>query len=272
MILDRGGPPHRHLAGARAGRAFRTGMCVLSLATASALAPGWAQEAETVRSTVGEALEMRRETQQRREAWEEERQALEGRYRTARSDLAYLDQRLEVLQERLAALEDRNRELARRIEESARLEASLQDTMTAALERLGQRVRADLPFLPDERARRLEDLSRELTSPTGTGAEKLRRLFEGLHIEAQYGHTLEVYQQRITVDGQPLHTDVLRLGRLALFWLTPDGDRAGWYDPGEGAWQPLPTRYRRAVREAYEMAARMRPAGVVELPIGEVAP
>ena len=95
---------------------------------------------------------------------------------------------------------------------------------------------------------------------------------EALQIEAQYGGTVEVYQDRITVAGESVHTDILRLGRLSLFWMTPDGRRAGQYDEAADQWVELPGKYRRSIQRTMEMTTRMRPTAIVELPIGRVAP
>jgi len=69
-----------------------------------------------------------------------------------------------------------------------------------------------------------------------------------------------------------VNVDVLRLGRVALFWRTPDGARAGVYDPGAAAWVERDSGERRRIGLALEMATRTRPIEVVDLPLGRIAP
>ena len=75
---------------------------------------------------------------------------------------------------------------------------------------------------------------------------------------------------QIVVDGTEIWADVLRVGRLALFWRTPDTSRAGSFDPAAGAWIELDRGDHRAISRAMEIAARMRPIEVIGLPLGRI--
>jgi len=140
------------------------------------------------------------------------------------------------------------------------------------LGRLEAAVAHDLPFLADERSRRLERVRRDLGDPGATAADKLRRVLEAVLIEARYGGVFEIYQDRITVAGEELTSDLIHVGRLGLFWLTPDAARGGAWDPAASAFVEMDGRELDAVRRAAEMATRRRPAGVQPLPLGRIAP
>ncbi len=62
------------------------------------------------------------------------------------------------------------------------------------------------------------------------------------------------------------------VGRLGLFWLTPDMSRGGAWDPAAAAFVPLGGEALDSIRRAVEMATRRRPVGVLPLPLGTVAP
>ncbi|MBC8425183.1 DUF3450 domain-containing protein [bacterium] len=222
--------------------------------------------------TVAGTVEVHRQAQAAGDAWAQEKTRLQDSHRALGHEIAYLERRTSVETDRVDAKQARVDELRRRLAESTRLEASLQDTMDVILGRLETWVAADAPFLPDERGARLANLRRELSRPEASPGEKLRRLLEALQVEAGYGATVEVYQDRVDVAGEELFVDVLRLGRLALFWRTPDTDRVGLYDPAALAWSELPRKYRRDIGLAMEMAARMRPTEPVSLPLGRIAP
>jgi hypothetical protein len=95
-------------------------------------------------------------------------------------------------------------------------------------------------------------------------------MMEARHVETEYGHRFEVTQETISLDSRPIAVEVLRAGRLALFFKTPDGNIVGHYDRGAGKWKQLPGKYKRPVREAVEMALRRRPVDLVKLPVGRI--
>ncbi len=246
--------------------AILTSLAVFSL-------PIFAQnEKEKVDETVEETITIEHRTQARRDEWSKEKSDLILRLRTARVNVQYLTERKVFEQRKADALAGSIAELERRLDESSRLQADLQDTLNVILGRLEDRVASDLPFLPEERRARLTKLRGEIVNPETIGAEKLRRLLEALVIETNYGNTVEVTQAEIDLEGEKLFVDVLRLGRISIFWRTTDGKRAGQYDIATGGWVELPGNYHRNIGEAMEMASRMRPIEVISLPLGRIQP
>ena len=238
----------------------------------AASTPATAQTGGQLEETVREAVSTRQDTQQQQDDWAQEKSELTRRFRAAQAGVDWLQGRRADEQEKTAALEARIAEMARRLTEAQRLESSIQDSLMVILAQLEESVRGGLPFLPAEREMRLQSVRRDLIQPDIPSAEKLRRLLEALQVEAGYASTVEVYQDRIDVAGQEIHADVLRLGRLSLFWRTPDGDRVGRYDNAAGAWTELSGRHQRSIARAMEMATRMRPIELIALPLGRIEP
>ena len=238
----------------------------------SATAPVLAQTAEDLSGKVDETIATEATTQGLKNTWATEKSSLEERYRAAKANVEWLQERLEVEQQRATALDDAVHELERRQTESARLQTVIQDSMVAVLHRLERVVAADLPFLATERQQRLEYLRAELAKPEVESGEKLRRLLEGLLVEAQYGGTVEVTQERIAIEGTEKVVDMLRLGRLAMFWRTPDGAQIGTWDPVTATHVLLPGKHSRTVQKAMEMATRIRPVQLLSLPLGRIQP
>jgi len=239
---------------------------------------GWlasaAAQAQTpdVRGTVDGTLGIQQQTQARKDEWAQQAGTLQSRYRTAKADVAYLEARRDHQAGQVQALEARIAEFERRLGESARLRGGIGDTLSVILGRLERHVARDLPFLPEERARRLASLKAELARPDVTAAEKLRRLLETLHVEAGYGGTVELAEQVIELEGAPLSVDVLKIGRLSLFWRTPDGKRVGEYDRSTAGWRELPRKHARNIGLAMDMASRTRPTELIALPLGRITP
>jgi len=229
--------------------------------------PGAADVEKTVDETVGIA----QQTQQQQDAWASERTELQARYRDLKSQVAYLTERKTVETEQAEALQADVDELARRLDESARLASGLEDTLFALYQELEHHVQIDLPFLPEERGLRLQNLREDLVRPGVKTAEKLRRLLMALYIEAAYGSDFEVYPGEVLVGADSLAVDILRLGRLSVFWRTPDGDRAGGFDPGSGAWVELEGSAGHRIGLAMDMATRRRSHDIIALPLGRIA-
>lgn len=235
--------------------------------------PAFSQsEEKRLQRQVDGTVGIRKETQDKEDRWARERMELEARYKAARARVAQLEKQREILERKDRALGDRVNELERRIDESNRLEEGLQAAMEVTLARLEAFVDADLPFLPEERAARIRSLKETLALPDVLPAEKLRRLLEALQVECEYGDTVETYQQEILVDGEPIVADVFRLGRLSIFWQTPDGRRAGEYDRAADRWVELPTGHRRNIGAAVEMASKRKPVELIKLPVGRIKP
>ncbi|RKZ19420.1 hypothetical protein DRQ50_02090 [bacterium] len=248
----------------------------LSLITCT-LASGWVargqeQPAAAARRDVDAALSADRGAQQSQSAWETERSTLRARHDGLVADVTNLERGIARDSAVVAALEARMAELQHRLVEADRLTDNLEDTLVVLLDRLVDEVDADLPFLPAERRQRLATLREELFHPDTPAAEKLRRLLEAYQIEASYGGTVELVTDAIDLDGHDVHVEILRVGRLALFWRTPDGARSGAWDPANQAWITLDRRHHRALGQAFEMAARRRPVQIIGLPIGRIEP
>lgn len=230
-----------------------------------------AQTGQEVQETVSEAVDLRRQTQQAQDQWTDRKTDLTQRFRAAQADVKWLQERKQAQTARVEAAQQRIREMERRLIEADRLDACLQDTMLVIFRRLEATMDQGLPFLPEERRFRRETLAAELAQPDITAADKLRRLLEAMQVEAAYASTVEIYPDKIEVAGEILHADVLRLGRVALLWMTPDRRRAGFYDQGSGRWVESPGAQKRRIGLALAMAARLRPIELVALPLGRIS-
>ncbi len=154
--------------------------------------------------------------------------------------------------------------------------ASLQDTEEAALPllqkmltTLDQFVARDIPFLNTERRERLDRLNTLMNRADVSVAEKYRQVLEAYQIEVEYGRTLEAYSGVLTVEGQP-DRDVtfLRLGRVALYYQTSDGQQSGQWDTRQKQWLTLPDANNWAIQKGIQMALQQTVPELLELPLG----
>jgi len=247
------------------------GLLVLAATATAQTASGSPADPDSLSLAVSRTVETAKQTQTRLDGWSQERKDLELRYRNTNASLSYLQERLSREKERAAALDNSIGELERSLRESTRLKEGIVDTMGAVLGRLEATVAADLPFLPEERAARLENLRKLMAKTEVASAEKLRVLLETMLIEAQYGATVEVAPATIRIDGQEVHAEILRIGRLTMYWRSPDGKRVGSWDPALASWVELPSGYSRVIAHSVEIAAKRRANELVTLPLGRIS-
>lgn len=178
-------------------------------------------------------------------------------------------------------IEAYNRQLARMIDsqrqELADLEqqlASLAQTEQATLpllvrmqKMLAQFVAHDLPFLATEREQRVERLARLLDRADVSLAEKYRQVLDAYQIEAEYGRTLEAWTGTLNQGEQRREVTFLRLGRVALYYQTLDGEQSGRWSRRAAAWEPLPSAYDWSIRQGIRMALQQTLPELLELPI-----
>ena len=86
-------------------------------------------------------------------------------------------------------------------------------------------IQLDIPFLMNERKSRVETLKSTMDRGDISTSEKFRLIIEAYKTELEYGRTIESYRDNIVIDGVETSADFLRIGRIALTYLTVDGSK-----------------------------------------------
>jgi hypothetical protein len=123
--------------------------------------------------------------------------------------------------------------------------------MQKMLATLDQFVALDLPFLIDERTKRIAQLKDTIGRADVSISEKYRRIVEAYQIEMEYGRTIEAYQGKI---GDKT-VDFLRAGRVSLMYQTLDGKETGYWDKDAKTWK-LDDSYKDAMRAGLKVAKK----------------
>lgn len=118
------------------------------------------------------------------------------------------------------------------IEVTAQQIMPMMQRMIVALE---QFIAQDVPFLPVERAERLKKLNDTMKRADITVAEKYRKILEAYQIEIEYGKTLEAYEGEL----ENRKVSFLKVGRVAFFYHTPDGQTYKVWNPQAKSWQQI---------------------------------
>jgi hypothetical protein len=140
----------------------------------------------------------------------------------------------------------------------------LAQRMLAGLEKY---IELDTPFHIEERRQRLDLVRASLSNPKVTASEQVRQILEAYNIEAEYGRKLDAYDETIVIDGQEMVVNILRVGRLGMFFQTKDERQTGYYDIETGTWETLSGGYRVQVRDGIRMAQKLAPMDIMMLPI-----
>jgi hypothetical protein len=175
--------------------------------------------------------------------------------------VAMLDQQLTAQDEEIGALEQS-------IGDVAVIERQILPLLARMLDSLDSFIRLDVPFLLPEREARVARLRAMLARSDVTAAEKARRVFEAYQVESDFGRTIEAYKAKIDPGGGSVDADMLRIGRVALYYRTIGDGRLGYWNTEQGQWSPLPNSpYRRLVDQGLRVARQEIAPELVSIPL-----
>lgn len=158
-------------------------------------------------------------------------------------------------------------QLAKSMEEVSVIERQVSPLMARMISTLENFVKLDVPFLPQERNKRLNDLNDMMVRADISVAEKFRRVLEAYQVEVDYGRTIEAYSGLLTLSGQEMDVDFLRVGRVSFIYQTRDGSQLGSWDQATGQWQTLSQDYRLGVNKALRIARKQLAPDLIMVPL-----
>jgi hypothetical protein len=147
------------------------------------------------------------------------------------------------------------------------IERQITPLMMRMITGLEQFVELDVPFLAQERNKRVVELQAMMDRADIAPSEKFRRVMEAYQVEMDYGRTLEAYSGLHTIDGQERDVDFLRVGRTALIYQTRDASLQGTWNKQTRQWEALSSSYRTQVTKGLRMAKKQLAPDLLMLPI-----
>ena len=131
--------------------------------------------------------------------------------------------------------------------------------MERMIDGLEQSVALDVPFLMEERTKRVNTLKDTMERSDVSVAEKFRKVMEAYQIENEYGTSSETYTQSITNDeGVTRSYNMLRVGRIGLYYQSDDAKITGRWDNEIRDWvedDSARTEIRKGIRIAKQLIA-----------------
>lgn len=236
-------------------------MCFLA---SSALA----SSSTSVRNIESSAQQQAIQIQQQLEQLDTQRRQDFEAWRQARRQLLLL----EAHNERQAAWNARLAEEVQSLQEQLDgLDATreeLEPLMLAMLERLEGFIRHDLPFQRETRLHRVREIRALMQRVDVSHAEKLRHLLTTYRQEVEQGRLLAVSREFIRPSAAAEErVTLLRVGRIGLYYLSEDQQRAGVWSATTQTWQPLNATQRAQVQAGLSMAEERGLPQFLDLPL-----
>jgi hypothetical protein len=225
---------------------------------------------DTVKKPIKKSIDVRQDTQKAEDRWAEEKATLETQFEALKQEQEELTLVRDQLRKSVDAYKTTIASLENKITEISRISGELLPYLDEVFDRMSNRIESDLPFLREERRQRLQNLRQTLDDQEISTSEKFRKTMEALLIETEYGNTVEVYQQRIMIEGKSILVNIFRLGRISLFFQTLDRAQSGYFNRAQSAWKTLPIEYNREINAAIEMGTKRRSADLLNLPVGRI--
>lgn len=215
------------------------------------------------------------------EQWLTAQQESQQRVNTLANETRDIDAEYERIARQIEGLQAYNKQLRTQIsaqeKEIAKTEASifkatevdrqllpLLNNMVSTYEEL---VEVSIPFAPKERAGRIKFLNETIDRADVAAAEKFRQVLDAYMTEMEYGSTIEAYNDVINVDGVDREVNILRLGRVGLYYQTAGREQTGMWDAQQGTWVPLDTEFRNGVYQAIRVANKLTAPSLLSLPL-----
>ncbi|MGH8246955.1 MAG: DUF3450 domain-containing protein [Gammaproteobacteria bacterium] len=225
-----------------------------------------AQGLEGAAAVQAEANRAGAASQQRIDEVQDKTQDALGKYLQALAEADSLRKYNEQLGVQVKSQQEEIASIERQLVDIETTVREVQPLMQRMVETLEQFVVLDVPFLLEERTRRVKGLKEMMQRADVTISEKYRRILEAYQIELEYGRTLDAYEGKLGEGADGKTVEFVRLGRISLMYQTLDGEETGYWDAQKKAWV-RDDGYARGVREALRVAKKVGAPDLLTVPV-----
>jgi vacuolar-type H+-ATPase subunit I/STV1 len=201
------------------------------------------------------------------DALTEETRKLLNEYKTVLKEIEGLRVYNRQLEKQISNQETEMAQLSQSIDEVTVIERQITPLMLRMIDGLEQFVELDIPFLLDERRDRIERLREMMDRADVAVSEKFSQVFRAYQIENEYGRTMETYGDTIVIGGTERKVDILKVGRIALVYQTPDGQETGMFNRNSNAYEPVGNEYQASIRQGIRMARQQATQDMFSIPV-----
>jgi DNA repair exonuclease SbcCD ATPase subunit len=237
---------------------------------ASIAMQGQAQEEQFIKPASKKAEEINASAQQSQQTIDNISGQIEDKllqYKTLMKEIDGLEVYTNQLQKQLDNQAQEMVNLNASIDEVSVIERQITPLMIRMIEGLAQFIQLDVPFLNEERAKRIADLTSMMEQANIAPSEKFRRVMEAFQVEMDYGRTIEAYSGLHLIDGQQRDVEFLRIGRTALIYQTRDASIQGAWNKQTRDWDDLDASYRSQISKGLRIAKKQLAPDLLVVPV-----
>ncbi len=216
----------------------------------------------------GEAwLLAQRDSQQRIDGYSSQTQDADAEYQRLLRQIEGLEAYNRQLRTQIAAQDSEIARTDESIAKATEVDRQLLPLLINMVDTYDQLVEVSPPFLPAERSQRVAFLRETVDRADVSAAEKFRQVLDAYMTELNYGNTIEAYTDTIQAEGGEREVNVLRLGRIGIFYQTADRLHTGRWNHEAGRWEALGAEFRNGVYQAIRVANKLTAPGLLSLPL-----
>lgn len=243
--------------------------CLLAISatlTTAAFAQNEAELAQAVES--GTEINQSAQTSQKRvDSLSNDIQSKLQQFKTVNKEIDGLKVYNSQMQKQIANQLAEMAEIDISIDQVSVIERQIMPLMIRMVDTLDQFIKLDIPFLMEERTNRINDLREMLDAANVETSEKFRRVLEAYQVEVQFGRDIEAYSGLLDVNGVERDVDFLRIGRIALVYITRDKQAMGAWDQKTKQWTVLDDSYRSYLSKALRVAKKQLAPDMLVIPV-----
>ncbi|MDA0706189.1 MAG: DUF3450 domain-containing protein [Proteobacteria bacterium] len=245
----------------------RISVAILAASLIAVSGSVFAQTVDQVLQAQDRRLDLAQQSQERIDAVVEGTRSLEDQYRAINKEVDGLKvyNRLMAAQTsgQTAVLQD----IALSMDQVDVINRQIFPLMERMIDGLETSISLDVPFLLEERTNRVSVLKDTMERSDVSVAEKFRKVMEAYQIENDYGTTVDEYSETIELDDGSVRTyNVLRIGRIGLYFQSDDTQITGRYSMEEKKWV-IDDSARNEVRKGLRMAKQLIAPELILIPI-----
>lgn len=226
--------------------------------------------AESVREVMREGdawLVAQRQSQEKVDAYSSQTEDADAEYQRLLRQIEGLEAYNRQLQRQISAQEGEIAKTDASIAKATEVDRQLLPLLINMVDTYAELVEVSPPFLPVERQDRVAFLRETIDRADVSAAEKFRQVLDAYMTELSYGNTIEAYTDTIQIDGGEREVNVLRLGRIGLFYQTADRLHTGRWNHAQAYWENLGPEYRNGIYQAIRIANKLTAPSLLSVPL-----
>ena len=152
-----------------------------------------------------------------------EKDAFKDQMRSYVNQKSDLDVRISRSELNIKDLERELKQLSEANSKKSLVHENIAPVVNDAIQYLKESVSQSLPFKLNERLKALEEIKFRLDTHVITPNKAANQLWAFVEDELMLGRSSGIYNDTLNIDGQDKLVKVLRIGKIAMFYKTPDG-------------------------------------------------